>query len=113
MVLSRRNIPIVTLRAGIFEPLHSQKGSSLVINTPGRRLSVSTWSLHRTLGRPDIYGVEVGFHIPTATHGKGALLLLELPARLATFGIHTLELCHFHLPSLDPGYLAELHSELR
>ena len=83
-----------------------------MINTPGRRLSVSTWSLHRTLGRPDTYGVEAGFHIPTVTHGRGALSLLELPARLAAFGIHTLELCHFHLPSLDPGYLAELHSEL-
>jgi Xylose isomerase-like TIM barrel len=83
-----------------------------VINTPGRRLSVSTWSLHRTLGQPDIYGVDAGFHIPTATHGRGALSLLELPAQLAPFGIHTLELCHFHLPSLDPGYLAELHSEL-
>jgi sugar phosphate isomerase/epimerase len=84
-----------------------------VIERTGRRLSVSTWSLHRTLGRPDFYGVEAGFHVPTATHGGGALSLLELPARLATFGISTLELCHFHLPSLDPGYLAELHAALQ
>lgn len=82
-------------------------------DSTGRRLSVSTWSLHRTLGCPDIYGVEAGFHIPTATHGRGTLSLLELPARLAIFGIHTLELCHFHLPSLDPGYLADLRAALQ
>jgi sugar phosphate isomerase/epimerase len=84
-----------------------------VTDSTGCRLSVSTWCLHRTLGRPDMYGVEAGFHIPTATHGRGTLSLLELPARLATFGIRTLELCHFHLPSLDPGYLAELQAELQ
>jgi sugar phosphate isomerase/epimerase len=84
-----------------------------VTDSIGRRLSVSTWSLHRTLGRPNIYGVEAGFHIPTATHDEGALSLLELPARLATFGIRTLEICHFHLSSLDPGYLAELRAALQ
>jgi sugar phosphate isomerase/epimerase len=38
--------------------------------------------------------------------------LLELPARLADAGIHTLEICHFHLPSRDPGYLDELRQAL-
>ena len=79
----------------------------------GRRLCVSTWSLHRTLGCPDVYGVEAGFLIPTASHGRGALSLLELPAHLATFGIRILELCHFHLPRLDSGYLAELRAALQ
>jgi sugar phosphate isomerase/epimerase len=45
-------------------------------------------------------------------HNRGALSLLELPDRLAEFGIHTLEICHFHLPSRDPGYLAELRAAL-
>src|SRR6266567_9478904 len=85
----------------------------VVTDSTARRFSVSTWSLHRTLGRPAMYGVEAGFHIPTATHGGGALSLLELPARLTAFGIRTLELCYFHLPSLDPGYLAELHAALQ
>src|SRR5450432_890749 len=110
MVFLRRTIPLVACKR-ISASAFSERIMSM-INTSGCRLSVSTWSLHRTLGRPDIYGVEAGFHIPSATHGRGALSLLELPARLATFGIHTLELCHFHLPSLDPGYLTELHSEL-
>ena len=78
----------------------------------GPRLSVSTWSLHRQLGRPDFYGPEDGKQIPTATHGRGEISLLELPARVAEFGINTLELCHFHIPSLDSGYLDELRGAL-
>jgi sugar phosphate isomerase/epimerase len=84
-----------------------------MIERTERRLSVSTWSLHRTLGSPDVYGVEAGFPIPTAPPDGSALSLLELPAQLAEFGIRTLELCHFHLPSLDPGYLAELRAALQ
>lgn len=75
--------------------------------TPGPRLSVSTWSVHRSLGDPAIYGpADAG--IPIHTHKNGALTLLELPARIAQHGIRTLEICHFHLPSLDAAYLAQL-----
>jgi sugar phosphate isomerase/epimerase len=35
------------------------------------------------------------------------LPLLEVPGELAKHGYHTMELCHFHLPSKDPVYLAE------
>ena len=82
------------------------------LTNQGPRLSVSTWSLHRQLGRPDFYGPENGKQIPVATHDKGELSLLEVPARIAEFGINTLELCHFHIPSLDKGYLNELRSAL-
>ena len=78
----------------------------------GPRLSVSTWSLHRQLGRPDFYGPEDGKQIPVATHGGGELSLLDLPARVAEFGINTLELCHFHIPSLDKEYLNDLRGAL-
>src|SRR3712207_5645598 len=81
-------------------------------NQPRPRLSVSTWSLHRALGRPSFYGPETGQAIPVETHGRGALSLLELPAHIAAFGIHTLEICHFHLPSRDHTYLSELRSAL-
>lgn len=74
------------------------------------RLSVSTWSLHRTLGSPAFYGV--GQEIPVESHNRGAMTLLELPQRLAAFGIHTLEICHFHFPTLDAGYLRELREAL-
>jgi hypothetical protein len=71
----------------------------------GRRLSVSTWSLHRTLGRPATYGP--GQEIPARS--QQGVSLLELPALLEDFGIFTLEICHFHLPTRDRGYLRELH----
>lgn len=41
-----------------------------------------------------------------------ARALLALPAQLAAFGIHTLELCHFHVRSTDAAYLAALRSAL-
>lgn len=87
--------------------------SSQQISGSQRRLSVSTWSLHRTLGSPDIYGVEQGSHIPRETHNRGQSTLLDLPERLAAFGITTVEICHFHLPELDKSYLSELRSALQ
>jgi hypothetical protein len=71
-----------------------------------RRISVSTWSLHHHLGAPSIYGPDS----PAPAFESRALL--ELPAQLAAFGITTLEICHFHLPALDAGFLAELRGEL-
>lgn len=76
------------------------------------RLSVSTWSLHRSLGRPAFTGpdsTEPQTATPTTTP---AFSLLELPARIAAAGIHTLEICHFHLPSRDPAYLKQLRSAI-
>jgi hypothetical protein len=70
----------------------------------GRRLAVSTWSLHRTLGNPAAYGP--GQEMPASP--QQGIPLLELPAKLAAFGIHTLEICHFHLPSRDRGYLRDV-----
>jgi sugar phosphate isomerase/epimerase len=80
------------------------------ITHSGRRLSVSTWSLHRTLGDPPGYGP--GDPQPAWPDWENAVALLDLPERLADFGIHTLELCHFHLPSRDDGYLKELRRAL-
>lgn len=75
------------------------------------RISASSWSLHRALGKPPTRPPDG----PPA-HGPAAgaqLALLELPARLAAAGIGTLEICHFHFPSTDPGFLAELGSAAR
>lgn len=76
------------------------------------RLSVSTWSLHRQLGKPGFTGPAHDLQIPVETHNKGPIPLLELPARVAEFGINTLEICHFHLPSVEKTYLAELRAAL-
>jgi Xylose isomerase-like TIM barrel len=74
------------------------------------RISVSTWSLKRTIGNPAKY--DVGADIPLETHGRGPLSLLELPKALAAFGIRTVEICYFHLPSLERSYLLELRHAL-
>ena len=79
------------------------------------RLSVSTWSLHRQLGKPGFTGPAHDMQIPIETHDKGPISLLELPAHVAEFGIRTLEICHFHLPSVEkPISLSSApHSQLR
>ncbi|MEZ4735525.1 MAG: TIM barrel protein [Caldilineaceae bacterium] len=76
------------------------------------RFAVSTWSLHRTLGRLSPYGPEANGTVPQRAATPGALSLIELPARLAVFGIHKVEICHFHLPSREPAYLHQLRSAL-
>lgn len=76
------------------------------------RLSVSSWSLHKSLGSPPFYGVEEGHSVPTDLQNRGALSLLELPQAVADFGINTLEIVHFHLPSRDDAYLADLKGAL-
>ncbi|MET1005623.1 MAG: TIM barrel protein [Propionibacteriaceae bacterium] len=66
--------------------------------------AVSSWSLHRTLGSFRAGATDS----PPAT----GMPLLELPAELSRRGFDTFQLCHFHLPSRDPSYLAELRSAL-
>lgn len=76
------------------------------------RLAVSTWSLHRTLGRLPNYGPEANGTVPPRTIAPDALSLLDLPARLAAFGLYKVEICHFHLPSREPAYLHQLRDAL-
>lgn len=57
------------------------------------RLAVSTWSLHRLLSHA---------HVP----------LLDIPAEAAAHGFGALELVHFHLPTTDAAYLADLRAAL-
>ena len=75
------------------------------------RMSASSWSLHRALGQPAIRSrYDPSPNGPTA---GAALTLLDLPGRLAQAGIRTLEICHFHFPSTDGIYLAELRAAAR
>jgi sugar phosphate isomerase/epimerase len=70
------------------------------------RISTSSWSLHRALGKPP---VRTPADPPASGPAPDAQIsLLELPGHLAGAGIGTLEICHFHFPSTDTGYLAEL-----
>ncbi len=76
------------------------------ISPQPRRLSVSTWSLHHWLGAPPFFGPE-----GSSSNFSGEKLL-KLPSQLAAFGISTLEICHFHLPTRDETFLAQLRAEL-
>ena len=38
--------------------------------------------------------------------------LLELPRKVAEFGIHTIEICHFHLAERSPEYIEQLRGAL-
>ena len=76
------------------------------------RLSVSTWSLHRTLGPTYWDSPAKPSRDREEPYGPGLLELLDIPARIAEFGINTLEICHFHLPSREPAYLNDLRSAL-
>ena len=76
------------------------------------RLSVSTWSLHRALGPTYWDSPANPSREAQEPYGPGSISLLELPARIADMGIRTLEICHFHLPSRESGYLDEMRGAL-
>jgi sugar phosphate isomerase/epimerase len=81
-----------------------------IANRP--RLSVSTWSLHRSLGKPAAYGPETTHPQPATPTRTPAFSLLELPAQIVAAGMQTLEICHFHLPSREAAYLQQLRQAL-
>ena len=72
----------------------------------------STWSLHRQLGQVMYEWPDIRARAAVDEAPKGALDLLELPAQLAARGIGMLEICHFHFPRLDDGYIADLRQAL-
>ena len=72
----------------------------------------STWSLHRKLGQVMYEWPDTRATAAVDGASKGALDLLELPAELAARGIGMLEICHFHFPRLDDGYIADLRQAL-
>jgi sugar phosphate isomerase/epimerase len=77
--------------------------------------TVSSWSLHRLLGRYFGAVPSPGLALRPETakvSGGDGLPLLELPALLKQRGFDTVQLCHFHLPSRDPSYLEELRHAL-
>ena len=77
-----------------------------------RRLAISSWTLHRTLG-PMYRQTEPGsVEMEPTREGAGETTLLETPAELARRGIGALEVCHFHFPSLEASYLEEFRAAL-
>lgn len=81
---------------------------------PHGRFAVSTWSLHRLLGPTYPYSPDPQKSAARQEpFGPGAASLIEIPKQLADRGIHRLEICSFHLPSLEPTYLAELKAAIK
>ncbi len=69
------------------------------------RISTSSWSLHRALGSPPLFGPgDAGPRQPS----NGAISLLDLPSAAAKADIHTLEIVHFHFPTTDGAYVDDL-----
>jgi sugar phosphate isomerase/epimerase len=75
--------------------------------------AVSTWSLHRTLGRfvadDPVPEGDAGFRSSGPVDG---VALLDLPELLAERGYDTVQICHFHIPHRGRGYLDELKGAL-
>src|SRR4051794_25701609 len=78
--------------------------------------AVSTWSLHRTLGSFWAADPVIAERSPaTASEVPGptaGMALLDLPVELSRRGYDMVQICHFHLPTRDRGYLAELRASL-
>jgi sugar phosphate isomerase/epimerase len=84
-----------------------------MLETNERRIAVSTWSLHRLLGKThphDLTTTAIGQAEPT--FGDGTARLIDIPRLLKSHWIERLEIVSFHLPSRDTGYLAELRSAI-
>ncbi len=72
------------------------------------RFAISTWSLHRALGGTYPYRPSDPMSCTRqSTYGAGTIKLIDLPRQCAEHGIFRLEICSFHLPSLEPDYIAQ------
>ena len=71
------------------------------------RLSISSWSLHRLLGKA-WYDRDASGQFKNRSDETPSIALLDLPGEAAKHGIGTVELCHFHFPSDEASYLDAL-----
>jgi hypothetical protein len=76
------------------------------------RVSISTWSLHNALGQAWYEPHGEGKTLVNKSALSPQLDLLDVPAEIVSHGINTLEICHFHIPSLEDSYLSELRSAI-
>ncbi|MBS14009.1 MAG: xylose isomerase [Gemmatimonadetes bacterium] len=76
------------------------------------RLSISSWSLHRLLGKA-WYDPDGNGGYTNRSDETPQIELLDVPGQAAAHGIGTLELCHFHFPSTDDAYLERLKQAIR
>lgn len=76
-------------------------------------LAVSSWSLHRALGRTWPNRPDKDIDPPAEpTWGEGRITLEEFPATVAALGIDRVEICSFHVEDRAPATLARLKAAL-
>ncbi len=75
-------------------------------------VAVSSWALHRTLGVA-YYDSPLGGPQPADLHSATTTPLLDLPSELQRHQFSAMQLCHFHLPSRETQYIADMRSSLR
>jgi hypothetical protein len=76
-------------------------------------IGISSWSVHRLLGRPAFFGAETAQDAIQTVDPAWRDGLLALPAQIAARGYQALHLCHFHIRDTSPAYLAELRGALK
>jgi sugar phosphate isomerase/epimerase len=79
---------------------------------PTPQIGISSWSVHRLLGKPAFFDCETPLDAITPGDPRWREALLALPAQMAARKLHTLHLCHFHLRDLSKDYLRQLRAEL-
>ncbi|HCL30558.1 MAG TPA: xylose isomerase [Candidatus Latescibacteria bacterium] len=75
------------------------------------RLSISSWSLHRLLGKA-WYETDADGEMTNRCDEMPKIELLDVPGEARRHGIGTVEFCHFHFPSTEQAYLGELNSAI-
>lgn len=87
--------------------------SSTTMKTSQLTPAVSTWSLHRTLGRfcADDTAFGGGPYLGSSGDGSG-VSLIELIPSIARHGYGRLQICHFHLESREATYLKQLREAM-
>ena len=75
-------------------------------------LAISSWTVHGALGAPWYEPDQAGVMVNRADSKPAELSLLELPAFIAAEDIKLLEICNFHMPSIDDSYLAQLRANI-
>ena len=76
------------------------------------RAGLSSFSLHLpdAMGDPWYELDASGKRVSGSFRGTPTLDLLDFPAEVASHGINCVDLCIQHIPSIEPGYLAELRA---
>jgi sugar phosphate isomerase/epimerase len=75
--------------------------------------STSSWTTHGLLGQVRYQHNIDGTSFLKSGDPAAGMSLLDLPAFIAKDGIPKIEICHFHLPTINSDYVAQLKNALQ